>query len=196
MHQNEHGFTLLEIIIVVAILGIVSLLLVNRVSSSAASRFESEQIRQVNTLVYEEITQVWRTTGAPANTLQTNPILVQGNSWMDVVMFGKQYISDEYQSYYINHINNGVGELIQVTKAPTAGATGEYAVLGYPILITSREDSGLTITYKEVDVQLIDSVSKRYNEPEYNSIDKKDFNDEIQYNTDNDLSLVVAPVIQ
>ena len=105
MHVTRNGFTLLEIIIVIAILGLVSLLLINKVSSSTATRFESERIKQINDLIYDEITQIWKLTGTKANTLATNSLLLPGNSWLDVVVFGNKYISDNYQTYFKNHFN-------------------------------------------------------------------------------------------
>ncbi len=195
MHLTKNGFTLLEIIIVIAILGLVSLILINRVSSSTATRFESERIKQINDLIYDEITQIWKLTGTKANTLATNSLLLPGNSWLDVVVFGDKYISDNYQTYFKNHLTNDVGHLIEVRKPPSKGNAGKYSVAIYPISINQRDDSGLTITYKDLNPQLINSVSKKYNEPNYDVTSKQDFNGNIHYTINNDLLLVLDPIM-
>lgn len=195
MRNGTSGFTLLEMIIVVTVLGVVTLILSERYTSSTASRFKSEQIKQVNALVSQEILQVWKSTGVQANTLATNPLLITGNSWLDIVMFGDEYVSAEYQSFYKNHISTGVGELIQVEAPPSEGIPGRYTVLGYTFKIDPRTDSGITFTYETVDIQLIDFVSKKYQEPEYDATTKQDFAGVVQYTQNNDLKLVLGAML-
>lgn len=149
--HRQRGFTLVEMVIVVIVLGILAIVAMNSLgntqgSSQARALFDSAQ----------KINNAWmvlrQTGGIPADTTDANPAIKSNNTALDALMEGEEFLESRYQPAYDAAGIAPLSDMGSITTTPVAGSTaGAYEINGFPFSMAAGP-SGEKMLYTFSDV--------------------------------------------
>ena len=135
--KSNEGFTLIEILIVVAVLGVIAAIAAPSVTNALERRSTVRQIEAVSDTFTQNARQLILTTGAPASVTAT-PLIRAGNDFLDILVAGEDFIAAGFEQGYRDAGILPTDRLLNTTTAPVQDtSTGVYEVKGYTVTLNS-----------------------------------------------------------
>ena len=129
--RRQRGFTLVEMVIVVIVLGILAIVAMNSLGNTqgnaqAKALFDAAQKTNNAWMVLRQAG------GIPADPTDANPAIQANNTALDVLMEGETFLETSYQSAYEAAGIAPLSDMATITTAPVAGTSaGAYEVNGF-----------------------------------------------------------------
>lgn len=151
MKSAQKGFTLIELVVVVAVLGILIAIVAPGITGSRDGANSQLLVRSANS-----IAQNWQMIAQQCGT----PTQVSGSpigTLTDVIFTGATAVNATYQSCYTQT------RVLPLTEVSLSQGGGVYTIAGYPVTVTGGGTSPLLVTFANVPDTLVLSVAQRFN---------------------------------
>lgn len=129
--RNQKGFTLIELMIVVVILGILLLMVANPFKGTADPA-NAKAMRSFAKATASAIGIMHAQLGTGTNAL-SNPITKSGLTMMDVIIIGEDAVNASYIAKYRGLNARPLDTDITVVSRPSGSTPGSYAVVNFPV---------------------------------------------------------------
>jgi prepilin-type N-terminal cleavage/methylation domain-containing protein len=146
--QRNRGFTLLELVVVVVVLGVVALIYVASTSGQGAAKSRATSMISFAdkgaSIIQGAIVQV----GLPftvLGTASTSNMIANGNTFLDVLIAGNNPVGLVKAGFAGRYAQTGAGRLdksVSIDTQPAVGTPGVYRVNNYPVTLTNVDTCG------------------------------------------------------
>lgn len=153
---KQKGFTLIELVIVVVILGILALVISRQFGGSVSNGAKANALYESA----NKLSQNWALLAQQAGTstvVASSPLVDTGKTAVDVLIGGSTYVAAAYQPAWSQA---GLIPLTDLAQG-TAGA-GAYTISSYPVTFGGGGGSALTVTYTGVPDELVLQVVQKH----------------------------------
>lgn len=148
-NKVQHGFTLIELMVVLIILSVVGAIGAQKIFGYTESA-KAQAVYEITNQLNDEVRSLGSTHGV-GPSIATTTLLLAGNSYLDVLRFGDDYVNTTYQTKYKYMPHTNI-EGLSVLTSPSAGAAGTYTIEGMPIT-TAANSSGTANVYTLTQVE-------------------------------------------
>lgn len=150
IHKNHKGFSLIELMVVIVILGILMSIVLPSAFSGSSEAKALQKLRIVDTL-NTCIINVHARLGWGANVL-ANPNYESGNDALDMCIAGDVAVASGQKDNF-NRVNvSGLTDMLQIITPPTAGTKGVYQVGSSVVSLSDPQVSGqLSVVFENTE---------------------------------------------
>jgi len=152
---NSRGFTLIELIIVVVVLGIVAAVLIRAMTGSTdgAKAQAISEVTEKAVSSWQLLNQVCGTNSAYSG----NPLPATGKTVSDVIFGGSANVADAYKVCYASSTVKALTEAGQ-----PGSASGKYNVQGFEVSFTDGGTSPSKVSFASVPDPIVLAVARKY----------------------------------
>lgn len=138
--KKSQGFTMLELLVVLAILGVIAAIVLPTAYSGTSSANSQLKMRVAETFKTCVVNAHARL-GWGSNIL-TNPNYESGNDALDVCIGGDVAVIAAQDNNFERVDVSGLSDMVQIKNPPTAGGKGEYYVGSSRVTLSSSQPTG------------------------------------------------------
>lgn len=155
--KKQNGFTLIELIIVVAVLGVIAAIVVPYANNVIERRSTARSIQAFSDNAQKSVRALLVSSGTSAN-VTTSPMIVAPNNFLDILVAGEDYVAAQYQRSYRDAGVATLDRSITVATAPTVGTAGAYTIRDYPVTISSPSIGVMNVVVSDVPTDVVERL--------------------------------------
>ena len=152
----QHGFTLLELVVVVAIMGILIAIVAPSISGSTDGS-KAEMLLKVSNDIASNWSLINQSCGT-SSAVASNPIPASPNTAENVVFAGSADVSATYTTCYAQSKVLPMNEVAQAVS----GTPDTYTIQGVPVAITGGGASPLSVAFQNVPDSIALLMAQHY----------------------------------
>lgn len=153
---RQKGFTLIELVIVVVILGVLALVVSRTFGSTVSNSSKANALYEAT----NKITANWALLALQANSstvVASSNLILATKTAEDVIVGGAPYVAAAYQSAWTS---SGIIPMTDIAQGVVG--SGAYTILSYPILIGGGGGNPLSVTFRDVPEEVILQIVQKH----------------------------------
>lgn len=153
-HKNSRGFTLIELVIVVVVVGFLALIMTKQFGQNVNRGASAQALYNAARKLGDNWMAITTSAGVPTTVASTS-LAGTGYTALDILIGGKTYMASAQQYHWEK---SGIRAMADLAK----GASGSYTVGGYSVSLSGGGTSPMSIVYSTVPDEIVLQIVRKY----------------------------------